>query len=137
MTPLLATHVAATWALVGLVWTVQLVQYPLFAQVGVDAFPAFHARHARQITWVVAPLMLAELATAALLVLRGTQTPWLLASLAPLAVVWLSTWLVQVPLHEQLAHGFDADVHRRLVATNWIRTAAWTLRGACVWLAIR
>jgi hypothetical protein len=137
MTPLLATHAAATWALVGLIWTVQLVQYPLFAQVGVDAFPAFHTRHTRQITWVVAPLMLTELATAALLVLRGTRGPWLLASLAPLAVVWLSTWLVQVPLHEQLARGFDADAHRRLVATNWIRTAAWTLRGACVWLAIR
>ncbi len=137
MTPLLATHASATWALVGLVWTVQLVQYPLFANVGTDAFPAFHARHARQITWVVGPLMLTELATAGLLVARGTRSPWLLASLVPLAVVWLSTWLVQVPLHDQLSRGFDADAHARLVATNWTRTAAWTLRGACVWLAVR
>jgi hypothetical protein len=137
MRPLLLAHAAATWALVGLIWTVQLVQYPLFADVGPDAFPAFHARHTRQITWVVAPLMLAELATAVLLVARGPASPWLLASLVPLAAVWLSTWLVQVPLHDRLADGFDAAAHGRLVATNWIRTAAWTLRGACVWLAMR
>lgn len=137
MTPLLLTHAAATWALVGLIWLVQLVQYPLFAQVGMDAFPAYHARHTRQITGVVAPLMLIELASAALLVARGMTNPWLLASLAPLACLWLSTWRVQLPLHERLSHGFDAEVHRRLVTSNWWRTAAWSLRGACVWLALR
>lgn len=135
MTPLLLAHAAVTWALVGLIWTVQLVQYPLFADVGPDAFPAFHARHTRQITWVVAPLMLAEVASAAWLVGRGGASRWLLASLVPLAAVWLSTWLVQVPLHERLARGFDGAAIDRLVATNWLRTAAWTLRGACVWLA--
>lgn len=31
---LLLVHAAATWAMVGLVWFVQVVHYPLFAQVG-------------------------------------------------------------------------------------------------------
>jgi hypothetical protein len=30
----------------------------------------------------------------------------------------------------RLSTGFDPVVHRRLVRTNWIRTAAWTVRGA-------
>ena len=34
MSALLAAHAAATWALVGLIWTVQVVHYPLFALVG-------------------------------------------------------------------------------------------------------
>jgi hypothetical protein len=43
-----------------------------------------------------------------------------------------------VPAHGRLAEGFDAGVHARLVATNWIRTMAWTLRGALVvwWVAL-
>ena len=56
------------------------------------------------------------------------------AGLALLAVIWLSTALVQVPLHRRLQGGFDAAAHRRLVRTNWLRTAAWTLRAA---LALR
>ena len=132
MTALLAVHVAATWALVGLIWTVQLVHYPLFAQVGAEAFRSYHARHTQQITWIVAPLMAVELLTSALLVARGAREPWLLASLAPLAFNWISTWRVQIPLHKRLANGFDADVHRRLVATNWWRTAAWSIRGGCL-----
>ena len=46
-----------------------------------------------------------------------------------LAVIWLSTALIQVPLHQRLGGGFDAEVHSRLVTSNWIRTVAWTLRG--------
>jgi hypothetical protein len=46
-----------------------------------------------------------------------------------LAVIWLSTFFAQVPLHARLAKGFDAVTHRRLVLSNWLRTAAWTGRG--------
>ena len=56
-------------------------------------------------------------------------------------IIWASTFFVQVPLHEKLAAAFDAKVQQRLVLTNWIRTIAWTLRGALVlwmtWLAIK
>ncbi len=132
MNSLLSMHAAATWALVGLIWTVQLVHYPLFAQVGADTFCAYHARHTRQITWIVAPLMAVELGTAALLVVLGAWAPWLLGSLVPLAFIWLATWRVQIPLHVRLSAGFDAEVHRRLVASNWWRTTAWSIRASCL-----
>jgi hypothetical protein len=44
-------------------------------------------------------------------------------------VIWLSTALLQVPRHRALEAGFDPAAHRALVATNWIRTVAWTARG--------
>lgn len=137
MSVLFFAHAAATWALVGLIWTVQLVHYPLFAEVGPEHFGGYHARHTRQITWVVAPLMGVELVSAVLLFAEGHREFWFLASGVALALNWLSTWLVQIPLHNRLATGFDSEAHRRLVKTNWLRTAAWTLRGAClfgVWL---
>jgi hypothetical protein len=52
--------------------------------------------------------------------------------LALVLVIWATTGLVQVPLHARLTQGFDAAAHRRLVATNWVRTAAWALRAGLV-----
>ncbi|MBM3824420.1 MAG: hypothetical protein FJ404_16300 [Verrucomicrobia bacterium] len=134
MNALLVLHAAATWALVGLIWTVQLVHYPLFGKIGTDAFRGYHAEHTRRITRVVAPLMSAELLTAGLLFLAGQREPWLMVSFVPLAFNWLATWRVQIPLHEKLSAGFDAETHRRLVSSNWWRTAAWSIRGACLLL---
>ncbi|MGB0385973.1 MAG: hypothetical protein ACPGWR_14225 [Ardenticatenaceae bacterium] len=37
---LLLIHTATTLSLVGLIWTIQLVHYPLFEQVGLDTYPA-------------------------------------------------------------------------------------------------
>ena len=55
---------------------------------------------------------------------------WL--GLGLLGLIWLSTWRLQVPRHGELAHGFDARAHCRLVDTNWIRTIAWSLRAVLV-----
>jgi len=135
MTTLIAVHECATWALVGLIWTIQLVHYPLFGQVGREVFSAYHRRHSQRITWLVAPLMFAEVVTAVLLLVLGWYNSWFLASLPLLAFNWVSTALIQIPLHSRLGNGFEPETHRRLVATNWWRTAAWTLRGGCLLLA--
>jgi hypothetical protein len=124
-------HAGATLFMTGLIWFVQVVHYPLFAAAAGPRFDAYARRHAQRTTWVVGPPMLAELATAVLLVwLRPAAVPawqpW--AGLALLAVVWASTAFVQVPCHAALAAGFDGRAHRRLTASNWVRTTAWSLR---------
>lgn len=40
---LLLTQLASTLPLVGLIWLIQVVSYPLFAKVGAAEFPAYHA----------------------------------------------------------------------------------------------
>ena len=73
MITLFVIHLACSCALVGLIWTMQVVHYPLLKQVGPEEFVAYHARHMALITWLVGPLMLAELGSAAwLLFLGGT-----------------------------------------------------------------
>ncbi len=52
---------------------------------------------------------------------------WVAAGL--LGVALLSTVLVQVPLHAQLAKHHDAETAHRLIVSNWVRTAAWSARG--------
>jgi len=125
---LLGVHAAATLFMVGLIWFVQVVHYPLFGQVGSAGFSAYQRLHSRNTTWVVAPPMLIELVTAVATVWRGGGTlAWVALTL--LAIVWGSTWLLQVPAHARLERGFDAATHRRLVNTNWVRTVAWSTRG--------
>ncbi len=141
MTPLdlLLAHAAATWALVGLIWIVQLVQYPGFARVGPRELGEFHEHHSARITLVVGPLMAVEGLSAALLLETppaGVSTELLWAGLGLVGLNALATAFVAVPLHRRLRPGAIA-VQRRLVRTNWIRTVAWTARGVLVLEALR
>lgn len=135
---LVLANLLATLTMFGVIWAVQLVHYPLFAGVGSDGFAAYEAAHQTRITFVVFPAMALELGTAtALLWLRPEAVPpWMAwVGLALVGVVWASTAFVQVPLHTALSAGFDGDAHARLVASNWIRTVAWTLRaGLVLWM---
>ena len=134
-------HVLATLTMFGAIWIVQIVHYPLFSLVGAESWPSYSGAHQFRITFVVGPAMALELATAvALLVARPAAFPlWAVVAGALLVgVIWASTALVQVPLHNALSGAFDADAHARLVATNWGRTLAWTARaGLVLWLASR
>lgn len=138
---LLVAHAALTWALAGLILTIQVVHYPLFARVGTDHYTTYQREHVTRITWLVAPLMLSELATGAALALQPPPglppiTAWL--GLGLLLLIWASTALLQSPAHGRLAAGFDPAWHARLVATNWARTGLWLLRGLLVswWLLL-
>ena len=131
----LLLNAASTLYLVGLNWLVQWVHYPLFAGVGEKEFAAYERAHVARITPVVAPAMLIEAKTALVLALFPPAAiapllSWL--GLAAVVAIWLSTFLLQVPQHEELRSGFDARSHDRLVRTNWIRTILWSLRGALV-----
>jgi len=119
----------------GLIWFVQVVHYPMFARVGRDSWESYHRRHMSLTTIVVLPAMLIEAATGIWLCYAGANLPhlWLLGMLAG---VWLSTFLIQVPIHNQLAVRFDHGLVRRLVRTNWIRTALWTGRATVLFLTM-
>ncbi len=126
-------HLAATLYMTGLIWFVQVVHYPLMAKVGPDHFPAYEQAHTRLTGRIVAPVMLLELATAlALLRFRPTSLSLAMpiAGLALLAIIWLSTWALQIPCHNALSAAFDPATHHRLVTSNWLRTTCWTLRSA-------
>lgn len=136
---LLLAHLAATLSMVGIIWFVQVVHYPLFRDVGDAGFPAYAAAHITRTGRVVGPLMVIELASGLLLLRwRPTAVPGALAVLgiALLIVIWLSTRLLQVPRHRLLGQGYDAVIGRSLVMTNWLRTVAWTVRGVLVLLMI-
>ena len=117
--------------LTGLIWTVQIVHYPLFSAVGPEAFPRYHRLHTRVIAPVVVPLMLVEASTALWLFFvpePGLNPSAIALSLAMVIAAWTATAFFSVPAHGRLAQGFEERAYRKLVISNWLRTASWTAR---------
>jgi hypothetical protein len=128
---LLLAQFTATALMTGIIWFVQIVHYPLFGRIPTDGFTRYEQAHTVRTGWVVAPLMILELATAAALPLLRepiSSTPSYLAALGCLVLIWASTFLIQVPLHGILEKAPDPSAMGRLVMTNWIRTLLWSAR---------
>lgn len=129
-TVLIFIHLLTTAVMFGIVWFVQIIHYPLFAFVDDGNFAVFEKEHIRLTKFLIMPAMLIELATAVLLVIYSTemQMPFLWTNLLLLGIIWASTMFIQVPLHSALTGNKDEKSIRKLVSSNWIRTAAWTIR---------
>lgn len=121
----------------GIIWFVQIVHYPLFLLVPDPHHAAFAHEHQRRTGWIVAPLMILELLSA-IAFLHDSWRPAIIAAreawagVLVLAAIWVSTFWLQVPCHEQLLRASSPAPCKRLVRTNWIRTVAWTIRAALV-----
>lgn len=140
-------HAAATFALVGLIWFVQVVHYPLFARIGGERLTRYEQDHQRRTGLVVAPMMLAESISAVWIVwlietdagagaADGRAAAW--AGLVLLTTIWAWTFGVMVPIHRRLERpglsGTEIDVTvMKLVRMNLARAIMWTARG---WISL-
>ena len=141
----LIAQIMASTTMAAIAWFVQIVHYPLFALLpssGSKAAEAagmshsaardYHDENLRRTRPIVLVPMVVEAASATWLAFypsaavgRGAA----IAGLSLVAIVVLSTALVQVPLHESLRRGdAPAETVNRLVRSTRIRTAAWTAR---------
>lgn len=129
----------ATWGMIGLIWLIQIVHYPMLALYSASLPRAAAADHARRITPVVGPLMATEGVTSLwLMASPPDQVGWFLMWLAGalLGVALIATIVFAVPQHARLAENHDPDAAHRLIRTNWIRTTAWTARGVVLAAAV-
>ena len=135
----LLLNLVSTFTMVGVIWFVQVVHYPLLAVVPVESASVVAVDHQRRTGWVVMiPMTVEGFTTLGLLkwVPEGVAwwVPWLNGVF--LAVALGCTVLLSVPRHARMAARPDASVGRELVLTNWPRTIAWTARGVVVALML-
>ena len=121
-------HLISCVFMTGLIWLIQLVHYPSFDFIDRSIFHHFSVFHQRRITWIVAPLMLMEAMTAASLVWIAPSQLFYWVNFIGVVGIWLTTIALSMPQHHQLSKGFSATALRKLVRTNWIRTALWSSR---------
>ena len=136
-------HLAATWFMVGMIWTIHVVHYPLFAEVGATTYEGFQAAHVDRIGRLLLVPWLTEGVTLVALVLfaasdrrRDLRRAVAIGAVA-MAVVLVISGVWSAPAHGELAGGFDAAVHERLMTANLVRALAWSVRGACAaWIVV-
>jgi hypothetical protein len=127
----LIANLVSTCVMVGVIWFVQVVHYPLLAKFGDTQSVEVAVEHQRRTGYVVGlPMLIEGVSTLALLASRPAHVtvalPWIGAVL--LAVSLGSTLFLSVPLHARMADAHSPETGRRLVATNWPRTISWTAR---------
>lgn len=129
LTLLFLVNLIATAIMTGVIWTIQVVHYPFFHFVDKQNYGDHMDEHRKKISFIVIPVMLAELGTAIGLVLVDSSFNVEFASaLILLAFIWISTALLQVPSHNKLADGYSSAEVDRLVKFNWCRTILWSMR---------
>jgi hypothetical protein len=137
---LLVSHAGFTLVMVGIMWAVQLAIYPQFRSVPAADFVPYITSHSTRIVAVLAPFAPFELLLALLLwVVRPDGTSGTVAFISGLllAIAWIATGLYYAPIHGELqANGYDAQLIDRLILTNWIRTALWSVRGVIALLLL-
>ena len=115
----------------GLIWTIQLVHYPSMKYIPKDRFPEYHNFHSIRISILAIPLMFAELFTSIILLyqnLNNAIQTIFIVNLILVLMIWLSTFLIQVPLHNVLSKEKNTEKLSKLIFSNWIRTILWTAR---------
>lgn len=135
----LLAHLAATLFMCGLIWTIQIVHYPIFDRIAADGFAEFSKVHSGRISALLIVPWSVEIVTTIALVVSPPPgvagwLPWL-GLILTTGLIAL-TGLVSAPLHSRLGAGFAGDLHRALVATNWFRTALWSARGVLAVMAL-
>ena len=111
--------------MIGVILMTQLITYPSFLKNDKNEFVSFQNNYVKNISIVAVPTMSLELLT---LIYMNVYINNLLfmKSLLVLIVIWLVTFIIIVPIHNQLSKKLEIDKIISLIRYNWIRTVLWT-----------
>ena len=124
MNMLLELSIIVTTFLVSLIIITQIVSYPLFLKVNHNNFSDYHNSYTLSISKIVLPLMIAELSLSLALFLTKNDFNTIIALSINISV-WLSTFLIQVPIHNKISFQYSEVLIKKLIRSNWIRTFLW------------
>ena len=128
---ILAANLISSFLLCGLIWTVQLVHYPMFHMLEKEKYGEHILFHGFRISLIVVPLMVIELVSSfSLAFFSSTDTILHMIGFLIVILIWLVTFFVQLPLHSKLTLGYNPETVNKLVSTNIIRTILWTMKAA-------
>lgn len=120
-------HSLIDFGMLTVLWLVQLVIYPSFLRIEAGQLLSWHQTYTFRVSFVIMPLMLAQLGLA-VLAATAESAGWLDGLVLALVLLcWGLTFFVSVPLHRKIDTG-DLSLPTRLalIRTNWPRTALWT-----------
>lgn len=126
------------WVL-GQIWLVQIVIYPLFAKVGEAEYVAYHRFYSRRIPLpIIIPGFASFLLPAALAYFGPAVPGWMsAANIATGIAGLLVTVLLEIPRHNRLEKGGkNGTTIAELIRYNWPRTASITAQAVVTLLML-
>lgn len=130
---LLIFHGLFSFGFLGLIWVIQIVHYPFFRLIDPSRWSVAHRFHQQKMGCIVLPLFIGELVTACWVAFATWHRSPVLngVNIALICAIWAQTFGVMVPLHRKLLIASNTVLIHQLIAWNWFRTIAWTIR-ACI-----
>ena len=113
--------------MLGLILTTQVVSYPMFHFTDKNNFSTYHNNYVKYISFIAIPIMLFELGFSILLfsAFKGILFSILLFINI---MILITTYFIQVPIHNKLGKKFNKQEINNLIKTNWIRTLLWIIK---------
>ena len=119
-------NIIVSTILTTIILVTQFVNYPLFKYVYQD-FSTFHKKYVTRIGYIVAPIMVLELIITTAMLLQDFDDSLKKISALLVILIWLSTFFIQVPIHNQLSLSNKLNLNL-LIYSNWIRVVCWILK---------
>ena len=119
-------QLAVDTAMFVLIWVVQLIIYPSFRIMKPDLFQDWHNGYMRKISFIVGPAMLIQMISHGYEVFAHSGVIPVVQTCLIL-IIWVQTFIVAVPLHQNLSEEPTPQDFKRIVSTNWLRTILWSL----------
>ena len=113
--------------LVGVILMTQILSYPLLLKITKNNFYNYYNSYTNRISIIVIPLMMLEVSLSIILNIESNHY-YLFTLNILLLIVWGSTFLIQVPIHNKLSFNYSKKLIYKLIYTNWIRTIAWSCK---------
>ena len=121
---LITLNVLLNSILVGIILITQFVNYPLFKKIDQN-FEIIHKEYTKKMGYLVAPIMVLEAITVSSMYIYYPKSNVLILIICLTIIIWLSTFLIQVPIHKTISFKKDSKKIKRLISTNYIRTISW------------
>ena len=110
--------------LLGLILVIHFVHYKSFNFIDVEKFVEFHKFHTKNISFLVIPLMIIEVVIS-IIICYFYFSILSLINLSLVALIWIITFLLQVPSHNKLSTGKSITEIEKLVSGNVFRVYLW------------
>ena len=113
--------------LVGIILITQFITYPLFQFINSD-FKTYHRAYTKRMGYVVGPLMVLELLIVIKITIHHYSNVIIILIGVLTLIIWLSTFFIQVPVHNNISKEKPKNQILFLKRSNYIRTLCWLLK---------
>ena len=124
---LLISNLVLNSILLGIILMTQFVNYPLLDSYN-ENFHTIHQNYMKRMGYLVGPIMVLEFLIISFLFLLNFENKLTAAMFIITCLIWISTFFIQVPVHQGLTNRKEKKLIQSLINTNWIRTILWSVK---------